>query len=557
MFGWINRVIGGHGVGFDPTLQQFPDINVSAIARKLRLAKRGKTDGSQNVPDQKQTVLTHAEREAIQEVDKWRKDAVNNFDLEMSAYRSRIADAHTDSSEIKLQIANAVAALQSVENKESNHLENARVRVKGMQDKLKAFQKKHNIDGPPRRSHPIWFTIPAFAIVFLIETILNGYFFAQRHELGQIGGVSQAIVISMINIALGVLTGILVRYVNLNVKFHKVLGIISVIVGFCSAVAFNLMTAHFRDALESNDWNSSLTLAISKLTEDPIGLASMASVTLFILGFLVAFLSFLKGMIQIDPIPGYNKLWDEVEWSREDYAHQFEIASSNIDAEFQTQKSLLRSEVERRRYNLRSAIDAIGSQSSTRGNFQTFLDFTENAANQLLRIYREANTAARSKPAPNYFDKDYAYDRDELAITDMPDLNTGSVEEEIRRMEELMNMGVKRLASAQKWSIGAFSVTRDFSEEEKNRESRESNPVLNELLADLDQFENLPLFSESGNEQRAVKGAPTSKGLNPRRSAKSSNPRGKSSSTLSQPRKTDTQSVSKKRKPPNQKEGDR
>ena len=526
MFGFINKVIGGHGVGFDHSLERFPQINVRTAARRLRLAKKGTEDGAKNIPDRTQTTLTYAEREAIQEVNRLRNDAINNFDIEISTYQSRIADARSDSSDIELQIANAVVNLQLHEDRERNYLEILRDRVEGMQDKIEAFKKKHRIIGPPRDKHPIWLTVPLIGIVFAIESALNGFFFAERHEFGQIGGITLAALISAINIFCGLSAGSFTLYINRKGFFNKISGIFSISIGLVAALAFNFMIAHFRDVLGGNDWDSALYLAISKLWDNPIGLESVISVIVLLMGFAVAFLAFLKGLVQGDPVPGYNRLWNDYERANEEYAHRYEAASKMLDEGFQEQKRLLKEEVEERREYLRSAVDAYRSKSSIKNNFSLLVDETENAANQLLRVYREANIGSRSEPAPAYFDSDYIYDRSDISPPDVSDFDTSFVDAEISKMENLMKEGVEKLTAAQIRSLRAFLTIEEIRDRDADSKARELNTVLDDLADGLGPPADHSSRRATDKSQRAKSASEISKLVKQERSR-----RGKDSST--------------------------
>ncbi|SEL00448.1 hypothetical protein [Pacificibacter marinus] len=493
MLGYFSR----KGIKFDPSLHRFPDINVDSIAKNLRLEKRGREDGKKNIPTSEQTTLTRAELDAVQEISNLRKEALNNFDDEMATYRTRISDAQSDSTEIKLKIADGVSKLQQLEDQEDNHLDTSRDRVQGFQMKLKHFQTKNQLVGPPRDRTPLYFTASLILFLFFIEGIINGQFFAERHDLGLVGGVGQALMISLVNIAIGFLSGIMTRYKNLKGLFHRIIGLLSLSLWLAVVLAFNLAVAHFRDALEYESWNGALSSAVANTLTAPLNIGSLESWMLFLVGCFITGVSFLKGYSQLDPVPGYNNLWNSVENSISEYAELYEEAAETLNNQFQSQKDELRQEVEARRSNLRSAVAAVNSRGSLSNNLTTFLNSIENCANQLIRIYREANTVARSEPVPSYFNTDHKFEFVDFSVSKEDGLKTGFVEAEIHKMEALMNMGVERLTRAQKRSLQAFSTVQDVKAGRTDRKSRESNQELENLLSEI----NAPSLRASKNTE--------------------------------------------------------
>lgn len=454
--------LGGRGNRFDPTLVRFPDINVDLVAKRLRLARRGKEDGEKGIPGPDKKTLTKAELDAIAEVEALRKEALNNFDDELRTYKSRVSEARSDTSNIKLKIADAAHGLERLENEYGNHLQTALVRVKESQQKLDAFRSRHGVIGPPAVRSNVFLTVSFISFMLLLESILNAQFFAKRNELGLVGGVLQAGMISAINIVIGYLAGVYARHKNLKGFSSKCLGLGAVFMWLALALAFNFAVAHFRDALEANSWNDALKLAISTLAEKPIELASLDSWMLFLIGLIVTLSSFLKGYHSADPLPGYNDLWDSVERSIDDYADKYGQAHDILDQTFKNLVQDLRSEVDTRRANLRSAVDALDSRGSMLDGLRVFLRTTNGAANQLLAVYREANVASRKEPTPDYFNETYSFGDADVTDRKLEELNTGFVEIEIGKMEDLVNVGVEKLTRAQKRSLQAFPTVQDI-----------------------------------------------------------------------------------------------
>lgn len=484
MFGFLR----GRGNRFDPTLQRFPNIDVDTVAKRLRLAGRGGDDGKNGLPGADRKTPTRAELDAIAEVETLRKEVLNNFDDELRTYKGRVSEARSDTSNIKLKIADAANGLERLEGDYRNRLETSLIRVKESQQKLEAFRSRHGVIGPPAARSNVILTVFFVMFMLLLESILNAQFFAKRNELGLIGGVLQAGMISAINVIIGYLAGVYARHKNLKGFSSKFLGIFSILGWLAVALTFNFAVAHFRDALEANSWNDALKIAISTLAAEPFELASLDSWMLFLIGFIVTLSSFLKGYYAADPLPNYNDLWESVERSIDEYADSYGEAHEMMDKEFKILVQDLRSEVDTRRANLRSAVDALDSRGAMLDGLRVFLRTSNMAANQLIAVYREANLSSRSEPAPEYFNDTFSFGDADVTDRTLENLNVGFVEIEIRKMEDLINIGVEKLTQAQKRSLQAFPNVQDIKAGRIERRPDEDSKNFTKSIEDLDEL---------------------------------------------------------------------
>lgn len=484
MFGFL----GGKGNRFDPSLHRFPDINVDTVSKRLRLVNRGAEDGRKGIPAQNKTSFTKTELDAIAQIESLRKEALNNFDEELRSYKNRVSEARSDTSSIKLKIAAAASALERLEGEYGNHLETALVRVKESQEKLDAFKLRHGVIGPPKHRSNIFLTISFITFMLLIESILNAQFFAKRNDMGLVGGVLQAGMISALNVFIGYLAGVFGRYKNLRSFSNKLLGNGSILAWIMLAILFNFAVAHFRDALEGHVWEEALKLAVSDIAARPFGLASLDSWILLMIGGVVTLSSFLKGYHSADRVPIYNDLWDSVEQSIQRYADQYGHAHDYLDSTFKEMILDLRSEVDSRRANLRSAVDALDSKGSLLDGLRVFLRTTNGAVNQLLMQYREANGASRSDPTPAYFNETFSFGDNDIPDRKVEELNVEFVEVEIAKMGLLVDVGVNKLTAAQRRSLLAFPTVQDIKAGRHDRQVEKDQYRFRTSMAELEEM---------------------------------------------------------------------
>lgn len=481
-FSAIGRIFG-FGTGFDPTPFRFPELQIDSIASDLNIEKRGLDNGNDNVPSSEQISLSAIELEIVENVGHRRNEALNKFEIELETYATRIESAKGGHHEVELLVGKAENELKNNMLIEENHLQVLLDRVEGFDKKLKAFQKRHKISGPPRDKANIWFTIAVILGSIIFESILNGYFFATRQELGYLGGIMFASIISIVNVGFAFLFGIFSCNIYMPSIFRKFLGIITLILFFVFAMCFlNPMVAHFRDVLVIPElheelrividageiekvWNTALRVAWQRFEASPFGMESSDAWLLFSLGSLVSLVAFLKGHLHYDKYLGYNRVWDDKEKAIDSYASAYEDAQYTLEKLSKDAENNLRNEANRRRVNVMNAVDAVFARSGLIHGLDVFLDNCNQGATRLLRIYREANQKSRTDPPPKYFLEPHAFSKYDDSDISKAKGNRKEAEVEIKKIEKIVNDGVDKLLVARRDSLKAFPTVKEIRDQ--------------------------------------------------------------------------------------------
>lgn len=462
----IKRMFSGesrNGNKFSLSPHRFPDLRVDKIASKLKLEKRGKDDGKSEVPASSSISMTAAELEGIDEVRKLRSSALNNFEMEMESYASRIASVKSQKQQISLMVGKAKHEILTHANDWENQLENERVRVAEHQQKLRKFQNENNIEGPPREQGNGYIAVGMVLLVGLLETGMNAYFFQKANPMGILGGAALAFIISAVNVTGSGIFGIFTRHININRTLAKARGYLLILAFIVFSTTVNLAVAHLRDALETNFWDASLLISISTLLESPLGLRSFESWVVCFFGGLVSFVSFWKGFSFFEPYPGYKKYWDENEEAVKDYADLYKEAQESLNELFEDAAGDLRTEVDKRKSSQMSAEDAVASRETLVRNLSVFLESCNSATNRLLRLYRDANLKIRDTPEPSYFKDNFSFDD-----YNVPDVSAHNVkdpekaEKDIEDLEEEVATGVQMLLVERQNAIVALPTIRQI-----------------------------------------------------------------------------------------------
>ncbi|UWQ17131.1 hypothetical protein [Jannaschia sp. M317] len=445
---------------FEPDLQTFPEIMVDKLAADLKLEKRAQADARAGVPPTSAAALSAPELEAADAVRALRRRALSQYEMEQQAFAARIAEAGSAREQVELKVGAARNAIRNLTLDEENRLENARARVGGLERKLRAFQDRHRLDGPPRPAQNGFLAFGLILVVGLCEVVLNGYFFAEQNALGYVGGIAIACVIAVVNVAFSYAAGVQVRFVNRRGLTWKLWGAMCFLAFLAFAATLNLAVAHFRDALETQAWNAALIAAVVDLRAGPVDLRSFASWLVVGFGLLVSLTAFGKGLTMYDPMPGYNAIHDDWEDAIDDYAEAYGDAQDALEDAFAEAKDALEQEGTARRTELKAAIDAVHQRGTLTRTLQTFLETCDEAANRLIRLYRDANLRARDDAGPAYFNEPFAFPT--YVAPTPPEGDRDRAEQEISRIDAVMGAGVTALLAAREHALDAYPTVREI-----------------------------------------------------------------------------------------------
>lgn len=244
-------------------------------------------------------------------------------------------------------------------------------------------------------------------LAVLSESIVNSFFFAGASDLGLLGGLFQALFISLSNIGSALLMGIYVLPYKNHVdakKQSRAKACTTLYIFF--VFLFNLGAAHYRTLLEIDPFNAKVN-AISHLMNDPLGI-NFEAWNLLIIGMLFVIVALLKGYKSDDAYPGFGKM------------HRvFKNSSNHREKRIEAMKAVNRIIDEHSRqavdssHNAKQKIknhkDSILQSEEVVSRFAKNVKSAENTCNNALWKYREANMHVRSSKPPVYFSQKYSF----------------------------------------------------------------------------------------------------------------------------------------------------
>jgi hypothetical protein len=170
---------------------------------------------------------------------------------------------------------------------------------------LRYFKATQEIERSARYPDSLLVHLSIVALIVVLETCANMYFFAKENPHYEIGWLLQALLISLTNVGVAFLVGNFpARYVNHRRGAMKAVGVICLIAFFAFTVFFNLLTAHYRDLLATSP-EITLQDSLAMILKQPLQM-SFNSLMLFTAGLTASLLGLYMGYRADDPYPGYG-----------------------------------------------------------------------------------------------------------------------------------------------------------------------------------------------------------------------------------------------------------
>ena len=408
-------------------LDRFATLNIEAVEKKLNLRVRGEERGRNELPPEGEVNLDEVESEIVNLIQRDIEEKSEQYERNQATYAERFHridsirefsgfenDARDAISDFKRDIEDGLSMLQiTIEQLQ----ETARERAN--------FRKKHKLD---RTAHYpesggrmlIWGLI---AIIFIAETAANGNFLAKVSDYGLLGGWVEAFGISLVNIGFAFLVGYYVArniwHINL---FRKFLGLLAVSSWILFVISFNLLVAHYRET--PGIATEIAGFVFNEFLNDPTGINDFKSWMLCFIGILAALFAFIHALKFDDIYPFYGKLDRKYEKLRTSYAKQRTgWISQHSDSKDDVVDLIKAGSVEQGKFGAEQRNILISSENYRR-EFELYLKSCNEVRNQLLKIYRSANVAARKTKIPKHFDQPMNPETYDFGVSRLPSLES-------------------------------------------------------------------------------------------------------------------------------------
>jgi hypothetical protein len=397
---------------------------------KHKILDKARKNGSQNLPAENAEQLDSVEQEVVLYFTQFAKARYNNFKQVKDAFDHQIylVDTSSNSKEAEKISENFKENLNLRIKSATNTLKQICKVVKDKRQDLKNFQIENNLD---RSATPIGSHFTSIAIllfVLIAEILLNGYFFAQDSDFGLMGGGVQALIFALLNILACCLlarSSILINHVS---RGPKSVGWMLLLLLITWLVFYNLMVAHYRDALMALEVTEEVSL-VDRFLSNGINFEDSNSIFLWLLGIVFGAIAAWEGFRWDDSYPGYGRLTRTVEDIENSFDSQRDLVAQEIQdmREKAIEKLKL---IEKKIHNdVASLNQQINSKRTLIDGFRTGTSTFVTACSTCIIKYRDANRIARDDPEPDYFKSNFELEL-QFDTTDNPDRDNEKLHEQ-------------------------------------------------------------------------------------------------------------------------------
>ncbi|MDM8535866.1 hypothetical protein QUF70_03860 [Desulfobacterales bacterium HSG17] len=281
-------------------------------------------------------------------------------------------------------------------------------------------------------------------LAVLLESGINSFFFASASPIGILGGLFQAMFISISNVGSALLIGsILLPYKNhvdnkkqSRAKFFTTLYVICIFL-------FNLGAAHYRTLLDEDPFTAKIK-TIPHLLQQPWSI-DFEALNLLIIGMIFVVVALLKGYRFDDVYPGFGAMHRKLK-SSPNYSGVRVEAKKSLNTLIDTQIRQAQTLLQNARSKIQSYKSSISQSQAIVSSFSKIVESAENVCNNALWEYRNDNAQIRSSQPPEYFSQKHSYSNHLFEI-DLSEEKTACTRIEIN-LSEIQNAEEHKLNTA-------------------------------------------------------------------------------------------------------------
>ncbi len=416
----------------------------------MDLGNRGAARGGDDLPATASASLEATEREIVEQIGAAQKAAHDELQSQLATFHERLTELDFESrfAAISEVAHGGLADLKAEQQMALDDLHILRKDLTIAETWLDDFRRQHRIKRLADRKTALGTVVKLLVIALLVagEIIANGYFLSGGNELGLVGGIVEALLFAVLNVGVAVFVAV-VLLPNLYHRnlLRKAFGLVSLFGFFAWAGALNLALAHYREAAGTREPTAQFAAqardaVMERLQTWPLELDQFESWLLFAIGVLFALVALIDGLSLVDKYPGYRKASETARKAQEDYAGERRAKIEDLSdkrQEYQEAVSQLRLDISKRRTEHSSIM---AHRLKLLSLFQEHQNQLEKAGNQLLRTYRDANVAARSSPAPAYFEEPFKLERLSVTLDGLNEITSDALQIRIDEAQSQLQM---------------------------------------------------------------------------------------------------------------------
>jgi hypothetical protein len=392
--------------GVLPSIQAFPPLDFEQLAKELELNERAAGAAQRRFPPPESEQEDTAELDIRAEIERRARKAGEDYYAAKDLYEARIRRALVSVNQrIAIEAAgeNALADFGVQVTDELNFLQAPRSEYRERDQEFERFRREHRLHRlpveVPRSRRIVGYLL--LVLFVLLESILNGVFFATGSEGGLIGGVVQALGLSLVNIGPAVLYALF----GLPLLYHrrftvKLIGAGATAAYLAWALAINLVIAHFRDLFIASAGRIDMAEMWARLSTAPLELNDPNSWLLAFLGLGLSIVAAIDTAGLDDTYPQFGAIGRR----RNDAARAYTQAKNGCLTGLQATRDGAVADMTSVLHAMNNAeyelTLAVAGRSNLHRNYRAYLEHLADAHLWLTRYYREALTKERPDAPP-------------------------------------------------------------------------------------------------------------------------------------------------------------
>ena len=304
---------------------EFPQLDLDDLGKEWKLKELGIQDGKKNIPRKNTESFSANELKIITTISGFVGEQKNQAVAWIQEHEREFMNLDMGEQMSNLQnfARNAKNKFESTIQKADEKLFKAKEEFESFTENYLKFKSNNclkDIAHPPDSIIFFW-GILFFEVI--LETVLNVNFFAEVSDTYFIGGMTNAFILSILNVfILGFVFGKKCFWYKNHIKsFYKFLGIASFFIFLFFALALNFFVMHARVMAKPPNPSDEITIIFQNMYSFS-NAPGMLDWFLFILGFTAACIAFATSYKMDDPYPGYGDIQRKLDQAREDYLEQ-------------------------------------------------------------------------------------------------------------------------------------------------------------------------------------------------------------------------------------------
>ena len=419
--------------GFDRTSRKYIRLDGDAWLTAHRLRAEGERRGKRNQPSPDETLPD----EMYRKIESWIRKRALDCKEEVGKYiNEELANLHEFASfwekenpEIDLDalVTQRCQNLHARADQSVSDLDKQRAEYEEAARDLKTFRQRHRLSRVAHYSSnqfAHWLWVP---VAMIVESFVSANLLGSVSRGGVIEGWMVALVLTFVNVLLGIWAGRMWRFTHYDWGFVKLFAYAQG--ALCAAVAlvWNDVAGHVRDVyvfaektgtLEAPD--EAFATAWRTMIERPLPWESLPSAGLALVGIAVFVLTTYKAYTADDPFPGYGVRHRKVETLHGRYQDDLNDALGELESARNAANEAI--EDIKSRYEM----DRAGWESTLDKLRMVVDDYPVNLRQYnkdlayLLAAYRDANLAARTNAPPQFFEIEPTIDEEVVQAPEFP-----------------------------------------------------------------------------------------------------------------------------------------